>query len=217
MWELFIHPSNIMFSISLCLMFLFGIFEVAITLIGGSSQGFLDQFIPDDLGHQAEIGVNAEYSLIGKTLDWLYLGKVPLFVWLIIFLTVYGLTGFILQGLFHEFTQTMLSGWIIAPVCLFLCMPLVRISAKVITKILPQDETTAIHSDDLIGLTGIIILGEARANYPAQAKVKDIHGLTHYVLVEPDHDAIFKEGQTVVLTQKTKIGYQAYASNHPNI
>ena len=212
MWELFTHPSNIVFSVCLCLMFLCGLFEVCLTLLGGGSQGFLDQFIPEDIGHQAEVGVDAEYSLVGKTLDWLYVGKIPLFVWLIIFLTIYSLSGFILQSIFFEITHTMLSGWIISPACLFLCMPLVRFSAKLITKILPQDETTAIHSNDLIGLTGVIILGEARANYPAEAKVTDIHGLTHYVLVEPKNQDVFTTGQSVVLTQKTKVGYQAQAS-----
>jgi hypothetical protein len=214
MWELFLHPSNIIFSISLCLMLLFGIFEICMTLLGGGSQGFLDQFLPDNIGHQAEINFDSDYSYISKVFDWLYLGKVPLFVWLIIFLTTYGLSGFFVQGIIFNLTQTMLSGWIAAPICLFLCMPFVRWGSKIVTKILPQDETTAIHSDDLIGLTGIIILGEARQYYPAQAKVRDIHGLTHYVLVEPEIDEIFIEGQTIILTNRTKVGYQAQASTH---
>ncbi len=50
MWELFTHPSNIVFSISLCLMFLFGLFEIVLTILGGGSQGFLDQFLPEDVG-----------------------------------------------------------------------------------------------------------------------------------------------------------------------
>jgi len=195
-------------------MLLFGIFEICMTLLGGGSQGFLDQFLPDNVGHQAEINLDSDYSYIAKVFDWLYLGKVPLFVWLIIFLTVYSLSGFFIQGIIFNLTHTMLSGWIISPICFFLCMPLVRQSAKIITKILPQDKTTAIHSDDLIGLTGIIILGEARQSYPAQAKVKDIHGLTHYVLVEPEIDEVFIEGQAVILTQRTSVGYQAKAPGY---
>ena len=78
-----------------------------------------------------------------------------------------------------------------------------------IARILPQDETTAIYSDELIGRTATIILGDARPQSPAQAKVKDQHGLTHYILVEPEQDEIFSQGQSVVLTQKTNVGFQA--------
>ena len=217
MWELFAHPSNIIFSISLCLMLLFGIFEICITLLGLGSQDFLNQFLPSDIGHQAEIGLESDASIISKSLNWLYLGKVPLFIWLIIFLTTYSLLGFFIQGVYFNLTETMINGWIISPLCLFLCMPLVRINTRLIMKILPQDETTAIHSNDLIGLTAIIILGEARLNYPAQAKVKDIHNLTHYVLVEPEIDEIFIEGQSIILTQKTTVGYKAQTLESLNL
>ncbi|OTG79922.1 hypothetical protein B9T33_10390 [Acinetobacter sp. ANC 5054] len=212
MWELFTHPSNIVFSISLCLMFLFGIFEILLTLLGGGSQGFLDQFLPEDIGHNAELGVDADGSAITKVLDWLYLGRVPLFVWLIIFLCIYSLLGFAIQAIFDQITHMMFSAWIIAPACIFLCMPFVRFCAMFIARILPQDETTAIYSEELIGRTATIILGEARQQYPAQAKVQDQHGLTHYILVEPEQNEIFSQGQSVVLTQKTTVGFQAIQS-----
>jgi len=128
---------------------------------------------------------------------------------LIIFLTVYALFGFIVQAIFHHFTQSYFPIWIIAPASLFLCMPIVRTCASIIAKILPQDETTAIHSDELIGRKAQIILGQAKLNYPAQAKVVDQFGQTHYILVEPEIDVIFQQGQEVLLTQRTKIGFQA--------
>lgn len=137
------------------------------------------------------------------------MGRVPLFVWLIIFLTIYALTGFIIQSIFHHFTADFFSAWIIAPACLFISMPVVRYSTMIMAKILPQDETTAIYSEELIGRTAVIILGEAKINSPAEAKVKDQFGQMHYVLVEPEQNEIFHQGQSVVLTQKTKIGFQA--------
>ncbi len=86
-------------------------------------------------------------------------------------------------------------------------MPLVRYSAMIIAKILPQDETTAIYSEELIGRT--VVLGKAKINLPAQPKVQDQLGQMHYVLVKPEQDEIFTQGQSVVLTQRTKIGFQA--------
>lgn len=211
MWELFTHTSNLFFSVSLCLMLLLGIFECLLLILGASTQGFLDQFIPDGLSEAKSLGVDldTEHSVFVQFLDWLYLGRVPVLVWLIIFLTVYALFGFTMQALYFSFTQQYLAIWIAAPACLFLCMPFVRISAAVIAKFLPQDETTAIHSEELIGRTALIILGEAKQNYPAQAKVIDQFGQTHYVLVEPELDIIFSQGQEVILTQKTVNGFQA--------
>ena len=61
----------------------------------------------------------------------------------------------------------------------------------------------------MIGQPAKIILGIAQANSPAQAKVKDQFGQTHYVLVEPEQDESFQQGQIVILTRKTKLGFQA--------
>ena len=209
MWELFTHPSNIAFSTSLCLMFLFGIFEILLTIIGVGSQTLLDQFLTDSATPNAETHIDADHGLMGKALDWLYLGRVPLFVWLIIFLTAYALTGFIIQGITLQMTDMLFNVWLISFACLFLCMPVVRTVAKLVAKILPQDETMAIYSDELIGRTATIILGEARQNYPAQAKVIDHHGTTHYILVEPETEATFGQGQSVILTHKIKTVFQA--------
>ncbi|WP_173910254.1 YqiJ family protein [Acinetobacter sp. Marseille-Q1618] len=211
MWELFTHASNLFFSVSLCLMLLLGIFECLLLVLGASSQGFLDQFIPDDLGDSKSLGIDldTDQSLFVQFLDWLYLGRIPVLIWLIIFLTVYALFGFAMQAMYFSFTQQYLAIWIAAPASLFLCMPLVRIVAATIAKILPKDETTAIRSDELIGRTALIILGEARQNYPAQAKVLDQFGQTHYILVEPELNITFSQGQEVILTQKTVNGFQA--------
>ena len=211
MWEIFTHSSNLFFSVSLCLMLLLGIVECLLLIIGSTSQGFLDQFIPDQLleTHPPNVELNADHGVFVQFLDWLYLGRVPVLVWLIIFLTTYALFGFIVQAIFYNFTQTYFPLWIIAPACFILCMPIVRICAAIIAKIIPQDETTAIHSDELIGRTAQVILGEAKQHYPAQAKVIDQFGQTHYILVEPESDETFQQGQNVILTQRTKNGFQA--------
>ena len=212
-WDLFTHSSNMVFSIALMLCLFIGILELILLMIGGSSS-FLEQFLPDsllDVDH-ADASLESSSNLFTQLLEWLYLGKVPLLIWLIIFLTIYGLTGLIIQDLFFSFTAHYFSAWLIAPACLFLSMPLVRFSAAMIAKIIPKDETTAIHTDDLVGRTAQIILGDAKPNSPAQAKVKDQFGQTHYVLVEPELDIVFHQGQDVILTQRTKIGFQAIST-----
>ncbi len=210
LWQLFIEPANLLFSISLCLMLFLGVTETLLLLLGSSSQGLLEQFLPDQLGHQqTQFQTVENSSAFISLLEWLYLGKIPLLIWLIIFLTVYALVGYICQSLFYQFIHHYLSIWLAAPVSFILCMPLVRFNAAIISKILPQDQSSAIRSEELIGRTATIILGDATQNSPAQAKVKDQHGLTHYILVEPEIDTIYKQGQQVVLSQKTAIGFKA--------
>ncbi len=210
LWELFLEPSNLIFSISLSLMLLFGLIECLLLLIGSSSQGLMEQFVPDQLHEIQGVEADLEGSNLFLTfLGWLYLGRIPMLVWLVIFLTVYSLTGFITQIIFFNFTQFYLPLWLIAPACLIACMPLVRLSAAIISRILPKDETTAIYSEALIGRTALIILGEAKQDYPAQAKVKDQFGQIHYILVEPEIDTTFSLGQEVILTQQTKNGFKA--------
>lgn len=211
MWELFTQPANLFFSVSLVLMLLLGLFEGLLLIIGASSQGFLDQFIPNSLFNAThpDFSIESDHNFLVQFLDWLYLGRIPVLIWLIIFLTTYSLFGFFVQAIFYFFTENYFALWLIAPACLILCMPIVRFVSSTIAKILPKDETTAIHSDQLIGLTAKIIMGEAKLNYPAQAKVKDQFGLTHYVMVEPATDIILQQGQYVILTEKTKIGFQA--------
>ncbi|EFF81784.1 MULTISPECIES: YqiJ family protein [Acinetobacter] len=211
--DLLTHPSNFIFTIALLLCLFIGVLEIFLLLLGGSSS-FFEQFLPDSLSdvNQADVSLEHSNNVFIQFLEWLYLGKVPLLIWLIIFLAAYGLTGLIIQDIFYHLTEHYFSAWLIAPASLFLCMPIVRFSAKFIARIIPKDETTAIHSDDLIGLTAHIVLGDAKPNSPAQAKVKDQFGQTHYVLVEPELDTIFYQGQDVILTQKTKIGFQAIAT-----
>lgn len=208
MWELFTEPSNIVFSISLGLMLMFAALECILLFLGGGSQSVFDQLLPED-SHHVDFHPANNPNIFSKVFDWLYLGQLPLFIWLIIFLTTYGLSGLLIQGIFERFTGHLINGWIISPACLFLCMPLVRFNAKIAEKILPKDETTAIHIEELIGRTAIIILGDARANSPAQAKVQDQYGHTHYVLVEPANGEILKQGQSVILMDKTRNGFQA--------
>ena len=211
MWELFVHPSNLFFSVSICLMVLLGIVEVLLLVAGATTQGFLDQFVPDQLfeAQHPDIGLETGQGFFIQLLDWLYIGRIPVLVWLIIFLTTFGLFGLITQSIIFSMTESYFPIWIITPACLILCMPIVRLVSALIAKVLPKDETTAIQTDELIGLVAEIILGEAKLNYPAQAKVKDQHGLTHYIMVEPETDIIFTQGQNVILTQRTIIGFQA--------
>jgi hypothetical protein len=68
---------------------------------------------------------------------------------------------------------------------------------------MPGDESTAVGLDDLVGRRGTITIGTARRGSPAQARVADVHGQVHYVMVEPyDDDHSIGQGETVRLDRR---------------
>ena len=214
MWELFIHPYNLIFSVALCIMLLIGLLEVILLIIGGGSQGFLEQFLPESLEQgQVEVSLDKPQSLTVHAFDWLGIGRLPLLIWLVIFFTTFALCGYIVQGILYTSLGHFITPWLIAPISLMFTAPILHWSSRALVKLIPRDETIAIYSEELIGRSAFIILGDAKINSPAQAKVQDQHGKTHYILVEPEADTTYRQGQEVVLTQKTKNGFQAVILN----
>ena len=69
--------------------------------------------------------------------------------------------------------------------------------------IMPKDETTAIGLDGLVRRDAEIQIGTARAGSPARAKVIDVHGQAHFVMVEPhDQTLALNAGDTVLLVRR---------------
>jgi hypothetical protein len=86
----------------------------------------------------------------------------------------------------------------------------------VLAKVLPKDETQSVSQSGLVGRMATIVLGTARQGSPAQAKVRDQHGQTHYVMLEPDEDdASFQAGDSVLLISHQGAIYRAIRDNNP--
>ena len=178
MWELITAPQNSIFGIAIMLMLLLGILELASFMLGGINE-WVDDFLPDSLTDtQAEIGLNyADSGVVIRFLSWLYVGKLPLLMLVVIFLATFGLLGYSLQYALHQFSGFYLQGGVAAVIVWFASLPLVRMAAAGVYHIFPKDETTAV----------------------TQARVKDGYGQQHYVMVEPDDDNALMQGETVLL------------------
>ena len=200
MWNLITAPENQIFGIALALMLLLGVLEVLSMLLGGASE-WLDNLLPDSLADSAhaEVGLDAADGVVVRFLSWLYVGKVPVLMLLVVFLAVYGLAGYVFQTAFAAVFGAYLNGTPAAVAVWFLSLPLVRATAGGLYKILPKDETSAVSQDTLIGRVGVIVIGQARSGSPAQVRVKDGFGQTHYVMAEPDGEGVLKQGEAVLL------------------
>lgn len=181
MLETIAAPANLPFSVALLVMMMIG----AVEALGlGASAVHLDMDSDLDGG--------------GDLLGWLGFGRVPLLMLLVLFLAFFGLAGLAVQQLAGPLTL-----WLAVPAAAAAALPLTGLGARGLARIMPGDETTAVSLDSLVGRRGTITVGTARRGSPAQARVKDIHGQAHYVMVEPyDDDQAIGEGETVRLDRR---------------
>jgi membrane protein implicated in regulation of membrane protease activity len=181
MLEIIAAPANWPFSVALLIMLMIG----AVEALGlGASAVHLDVHVDGDVG--------------GDLLGWLGIGRVPLLMLLVVFLAFFGLAGLAIQ----QFAGP-LDLWIAVPAAAAAALPLTGFGARGLARIMPGDETTAIGLDELVGRRGTITIGTARRGSPAQARVRDVHGQVHYVMVEPyDDSQAIGEGETVRLDRR---------------
>lgn len=210
MLDLILAPQNFVFGVAIMLMLLLFILELMAFMIGGGND-WVDGFLPDSLTEaHAEIGIdNVDAGIAIRFLSWLYVGKVPLLMLLVLFLAIFGLTGFVLQSLVFSVVGVYLPMLVAGMVVWFLSLPLLRLSAKGLYKILPRDETSAIEISELIGRVGVVTLGTATHDQSAQIRVKDTHGQNHYVMAFSDTEDVLKQGDTVLLVSQTGVNFKA--------
>jgi YqiJ-like protein len=138
-----------------------------------------------------------------RLLGWLYVGRVPLLVLLVLFLAGFALTGFGLNLVAHRFFGVWVPPLVAVPAACVATLPIVRILGAGLARLIPQDQTFAVSFDSLVGRVATIVGGTARTGYPAQARVVNEHGQTLYVMVEPDTEGMqFQGGERVLLTKR---------------
>lgn len=201
-------PENLPFGIGLALIVAIALFEGLGMLVSISPSNVIDNFLPDIHGDTG----------LDRVLGWLYVGKLPALVLLLLFLCGYTMFGFSLQllarGLFGGYLPASVAGVLAIPAG----MATVRGLGSLIAHVVPRDETSAVSEQSLVGRVGVIVTGTARRGMAAQARVKDVHGHAHYLMVEPDIDEeIFSEGVQVLIVSKGGAFYRCIANPHPNL
>lgn len=199
LWQLFTAPQNTFFAVCLTVCACIFILEL-IGLLVGFSNDYLDNILPDVLKIDID-GVNASHGFFVTLSSWVYLGRMPFLIWLIIFFGGWGVTGLVLQNIVTDYFGNPFIALIAVPVSFAINLFLVRYVCMAIKPILPRDETYAIETKELIGLEAEIVIGTAKLNFPAQAKVKDKYGTMHYIMVIPQSDVEYKQGDKVILAE----------------
>lgn len=204
-----LESRNMPFTVSLTIMFMIAVLEGAATMIGMGLSNMVETFIPDvDLDADLDSPDGTSPGVLTKTFGWLRIGQVPFLIILVAFLTIFGLTGLILQSVILELTGVLLPGLAASGAALAVSLPMVRMLTGIIARIMPKDETEAVSEKSFIGRVAVITLGRATKGKPAQAKLKDKFGTTHYIMVEPDlEDESFQQGDPVLIVRQAGAGF----------
>jgi membrane protein implicated in regulation of membrane protease activity len=207
--SLFLASQSWPFLLAVVLLLAMAAIEGLALLFGFSVSGWFDDFSPD---------VDAD-GFFDSWLGWLHIGKAPMLVVLAILLTAFAMLGLVINGVAHS----MLGGYpplfVSVPLAFLGALPIVHVSAAAIGRFVPRDETSAEPLANLVGKIAIIVNGTARANYPAQARVKNDHGQTLYVHVEPDgEDGQLVAGESVLLVKQISgARFLAIANPRPDL
>ncbi len=197
MIEFFTADPNLPFAIALALMLAIAIIEGVGLLFGIDASGPFDALLPD-----IDLDANVASTPLSNTLGWLHIGKIPFLMLLVIFLAAFGSIGLCIQSISQNISDSMLSPSIASIPALISSLLVVRFLGGGLGKIL-KEESSAVSQESFIGKIATITLGTAESGQPAQAKLQDEHGQTHYVMVEPCvEEEAYQTGETVVLVER---------------
>jgi Protein of unknown function (DUF1449) len=191
-----LEPHNLPFLIAFGALAVIALLQV--TGVSEAIEGVGDFDVGDSGGDGLEMGGlgDALTTLLG-------LGRVPMLVWLAALLFVFATVGVIGQSLLTSLIGAPLSAGWAALAAGGAALPLNSLAMRPLGAIMPKDETTAITLDELVRRDAEIQIGTARAGSPARAKVIDVHGQAHFVMVEPhDPSLAFNAGDTVLLVRR---------------
>lgn len=209
MIDFIVAEQNLPFTAAIGVMLGLALLEVLLLTVGGSMSGAFDNLAPEspDLDIDVDLDLNGNAAPtagptdgLGRLLGWFAIGKVPLLVVIVAFLTIFGLSGLILQNLWSSITGSMLPASLASVPAFIVGLMTTRYLAFGLSRLIPNSETSAVSSDSFVGRVAMLTLGTAATGKPAQAKLTDGHGQTHYLMVEPDQaEMVFQQGDRILL------------------
>jgi hypothetical protein len=215
MWEFVTATENLPFSVSLAVMLALAMLEGVGMLVGAGLFSFIDNLLPD-IDIDADLPDVESPGVVSQVLGWFLIGKVPFVVVFIVLLTTFGIAGYIVQSSVQSLTGSLIPALLASPMAMLMALPATRLSVAGIARIMPRDETEAVSSDSFVGRVAVITTGNARAGYAAQARLRDEHGQTHYVMVEPDSaKEQLPQGSEVLLIKKQGVHFTAIINPNP--
>ncbi|WP_269583096.1 YqiJ family protein [Roseibium sp. Sym1] len=231
--------QNTPFAVALGLMIAIALAEGVGTLMGLGLSSMIDSLLPEvdvpdvdvpdfdtDVsggalpGDIEAVGASADPSAAGQglfsqILGWLCFGRVPALIILVLFLTGFGLAGYVLQSLVQSVSGWLLPGVVASAAAFAGALPFTRVTALGLSKIMPRDESDAVSRQTFVGKPALVVQGNARQGLPAQARLRDAVGQNHYLLVEPDVDGEeLEQGTEIIIVRQVGARFTAIRNTH---
>ena len=225
MFDFLLEGAFAPFTFALALLFGLLALELVALLIGGSllageGEVDLDVDAPDfdvadldldidadiDLGDYelAEVEADVPGGVHSGPLAWLGIGKMPFMIWFAVLLAGFGLSGMGVQLALRDLLGFDLHAWMAAIPAGAFGLWFARGFGSVFARLLPKTETEAMSERLLARRRGVITQGTASRGRPAEVRVMDRFGNTHYLRAEPLQDNEMLEQGTDVLVLRDR-------------
>ncbi len=243
MTELLFAPYMMPFTVALGLLFGLLALELVAALAGASLMaggGEADADFDLDAGLDADLDVDldgfdvsdldvdidvdgieidgaetTDPGVAGGLLSWLGLGEVPFLIWLGVFLACFGLAGLILQTVLMQAMGFALPPTLASLVAALPAIGFTRRLARGLARLVPKMESEALSQNHLGRRRGVVSQGTAARGRPAEVRVTDRYGNTHYLRAEPlrDGEELPQGTEVLVLRKALHEGYRLVALN----
>jgi len=180
--DILISPGCQPFAIAGLVMVGLVLIETVSLVAGISLSHFVDHSF--DLhaydGHHADV---EQSGLLGGMLGWVNAGRVPMLIVVITWLAAFAASGFVIQTLATHL-WTALPALAASLVAFLLAAPATRFTTRLVSRIVPRDETYVVTNDDLVGRVAEVTLGPLDQGPAGRVKVRDAHGNWHFLMAK---------------------------------
>ncbi len=198
--DVLLAPDVRPFAIAGAIMIALGVIELLTLLVGFSISHYFDKDV--DLHAESD-------SAVAGLMLWINAGRVPFLILLLLTLGLFSIAGFFLQGIAHG-VGLQLPLWIAVPAAIAATIPLVRITSRGISRIIPRDETYAVSEADFVGQVGVVSVGPLDQGLPGKVRLKDVFGNWHSVSARASRDSgALAVGASVLLVDRDAKGFIA--------
>lgn len=211
-----LSPATAPFAAAILLMLTIAAAEAVGIFVGASPSSALDQAFPDlgqDLGDAAPDGGDADG--VGL-LAWLGVGRVPLLIWLVLFLTTFGLSGYAVQAAAGVAFGAPLPAFLASLAAVVAALPANGLLTRLVARAVPRVESEVVSSESFVGRVALVVRGVAREGLAAEARVRDGYGRMHHVRIEPEPAGEpLEEGSEALILRRDGAVYRAVRNVDP--
>ena len=214
MWSFLIAPAFQPFTVAALVMLGLLAVEIVTAVLGVAASSLLDSSLGIDTGHyDTHAGsIHGVDGPLGTAFDWLNAGRVPLLVLIIAAIACFAVTGMVIQIVAMNLLAP-LPGLAASAIAVVATVPGTRWASRMVSWLIPHDETYVLGSHDLIGRVGTVTLGPVTEGSAARAKIQDRFGNWHFPRIRPGApDLSIPQGASVLIVDRVGDEYAVIAA-----